>query len=147
MTFFEKLLLAHVIGDYVLQTTWMASRKGAHYLPCIVHCLIYTLVVCLFTSMNPWWILFVFSSHFFIDKWSLADKWLKLIRGRSISMFLGHGHEGITSGTDGPPALANEQNLNYRILRGGFASLVYAIVDNAFHVILMLLGGHYLGLW
>jgi hypothetical protein len=175
MTFFERLLLAHVIGDYVFQNTWMASRKGAHYFPCLVHCLIYTLTICLFTSFNPWWALIVFASHFPIDKWSLADKWLRLTRSRSLKTFLEHGHEGVemekrevtvdvSAGTvcvEGGTPLSIEGGTsflgyverptllgeNYRILRGGFTSFVYVVVDNTFHIILMLLGGHYLGLW
>jgi hypothetical protein len=73
-------------------------------------------------------------SHFPIDRWSLADKWLKLINGRTLKGFLEHGEEGLED------FYSVEFKQNYRILRGGFAALVYCVVDNTFHLILMVAG-------
>jgi Protein of unknown function (DUF3307) len=133
LTFFENLLIGHLIGDYILQNNWMAYRKGTKYLPCFVHCIIYTACVCSVTTYNPWWILVVFISHFPIDKYSLADKWLKTIHGRSLEVFLEKGHKDV-------PFKIEELKNNYIMLRGGFTSGVYIIVDNTFHFIFMLLG-------
>ena len=148
LTFFESLLLGHLIGDYILQNNWMAQRKGAHYFPCIVHCVLYTLAVCALTNWNLWWALVVFASHFPIDKWALANKWLKAYGGRATDVFLESGHRDV------PDELTDVRRIaqydNYITLRGGFTALVYVVVDNTFHLILMLIGAFYLkkyGLW
>ena len=139
MTFFDKLILGHLIGDFVLQNKWMAYRKGTNYFPCLVHCLIYTLSVCLLTSFNPAWATIVFISHFPIDKWSIADKWLKLINGRSLKDYFDNGSLNI-------PVQNNPQFTHYLILRGSFTGIVYTVVDNTLHLMLMLLGAYFLGL-
>jgi len=86
---------------------------------CFVHCLIYTLAVCLFMwNFNPLFVGLVFASHYPIDRWSLADKWLAVIRGRTFKT-----------------ALASESAL--RELDIAFTCLVYAVVDNTMHLILL----------
>ena len=136
LTIFESILLGHLVGDYVFQNSWMAQRKGSFLLPCVVHCLIYTLCLCVSVSkgFNFYWALVVFVSHFPVDRYSLADKWLKLIEGRTLAGFLNYGHKNI------PASIKGNHIGNYRILRGGFTSLVYCIVDNTFHLLLMLSG-------
>lgn len=145
LTFFEKLVMGHLIGDYILQNNWMAQRKGAHYFPCIVHCLIYTTVVTATTTLNPWWALVVFLSHFPIDKYSLADKWLEAYGGRSLQRYLARGHLDvpnmmITDNMSEPIPMRD----NYIRLRAGFTTFVYIMVDNTMHMMLMLLGAYYL---
>jgi hypothetical protein len=133
LTFFELLLLGHLVGDYLLQNNWMAQRKGAHIFPCIVHCLLYTAVVCSFTSFSPWWMAAVFLSHFPVDRWSLADKWLRAGSGRSLAEYLEHGTENVPTSQDNP-----DLGANYAVLRGGFTVLVYTVADNTIHILLML---------
>lgn len=66
-------LIGHLIGDYLLQNDWQALNKKANttkgWLACLVHCILYTVVVCACTG---WWkphlIFLVFLSHFPIDK-------------------------------------------------------------------------------
>jgi len=102
---FASILLGHMVGDYLLQNKWMAMNKSASTLKCAVHCLVYTLAVVAFTTpffdravwlgatYPDWrWVLAVFLSHFLIDRWSLADRWLGLIDGRSLRDFLANGH-------------------------------------------------------
>jgi hypothetical protein len=132
LTPFEAILLGHLVGDYLLQNNWMAQRKQAHLAPCLVHCVIYTISVCSFTSFSPCWLLAVLLSHFPIDRWSLADKWLHLIKGRSLTDYFTSGHNNI-------PKSEKDTENNYLILRGGFTTLVYVIVDNTFHLLLMVL--------
>lgn len=135
LTIFESLLLGHLVGDYLLQNNWMAQRKGAKLFPCVVHCLIYTVCVCLFTEWkNPLWYGVVFLSHFPIDRFSLADKWGKLIGGRSLTVFMNEGQQGI------PTGLTDEQRENYVTLRGAFTALVYTVMDNTIHLLLLVLG-------
>ncbi len=136
---FASILIGHMIGDYLLQNKWMAMNKSASHFKCAVHCLLYTLAVTattfpLFIGLDPFirfvlWPLWVFVSHFEIDRYGLADKWLKLIRGRSLEEFIEHGEEGI------PTKL--KQVANYHALRGAFTGLVYAAADNTMHLVLM----------
>ena len=66
-------LIGHLVGDFILQNDWQAMNKKANtlkgWVACLVHCILYTLAVCLCTG---WWkphlIGLVFLSHFPIDK-------------------------------------------------------------------------------
>lgn len=136
LTLFEKILIGHLVGDYMLQNNWMAQRKQAGFFPCFVHCSIYTIAVCTLTSFSLQWIATVFLSHFIVDRYSLADKWLKLIKGRSCTMYYEHGHKDVPL----PDPIEN-----YIRLRAGFTTLVYAVTDNTMHLIVMLLGAWLLG--
>jgi hypothetical protein len=64
-------LLCHFIGDYVLQSHWMATEKTKRNLAAVVHAVIYTMV---FLSMtNSSLVLFIIcTSHFLIDRYRLA---------------------------------------------------------------------------
>lgn len=43
-------LVGHLVGDYLLQNDWMALNKKRQVWPCVVHCLIWTICVCLFSG-------------------------------------------------------------------------------------------------
>jgi hypothetical protein len=64
-------LLAHVIGDYLLQSDWMAQKKTTQWLPALAHAVTYSLP---FLPLRPaplgW--LIIATSHFVIDRWRLA---------------------------------------------------------------------------
>lgn len=61
-----KLLSCHFLGDYVLQTDFLARTKGENMWHMIAHCLLYTLpFYCLFGF--GWYLLFLFLSHLYID--------------------------------------------------------------------------------
>ena len=132
--FFATLVLGHLIGDYLLQNKWMAMNKSGSTWKCAVHCLIYTAAVTLTTwptIHNVFWSLLIFASHFPVDRWSLADKWLDLINGRSLRDFIINGKKDI------PPGVDFE---NYHALRAGFTALVYAAADNTIHLVTMYYG-------
>ena len=133
---FIAILFGHVVGDFFLQPRWMAMNKGATTHVCLLHCLVYTLVVCCFTRWGWLWAGWVFVSHFPIDRWSLADKWLDLIGGRSLHWFYEDGMRDVK----GVETMTNAQKMNYWVLRGGFTSVVYTVVDNFAHLILMFYG-------
>jgi hypothetical protein len=127
LTLFETLLLGHIIGDYFLQNNFLAFNKSLKGIKgnfiCIIHCLIYTGVICLFTYCIKWqWIIGVFLSHYLIDKYSLANKYLSIIHGRTFQFFM---KEHIPDGKF--------------VLNGGFTAIVYTIVDNSFHLIIILI--------
>lgn len=60
-------MLAHLIGDYVLQNDWMATNKKRRDLPCMVHAILYTIPF-LFCSMQPWQLLAIMVQHFLQDR-------------------------------------------------------------------------------
>lgn len=100
------LLLAHLLGDYILQNDWMAKNKvNPHpgesdhiifpsdewfgwwsrdiewregHLACTVHCFLYTLAVYLLSFWwLPWWAyVIVFVTHWPIDRFRLARWWM-----------------------------------------------------------------------
>lgn len=70
-------LLCHLIGDYLLQTSWMARDKVGGLLPAIIHCIAYTFTF-LFLTFDPSKLYLIFFTHFVIDYTgvvkSLSDK-------------------------------------------------------------------------
>lgn len=120
---FAELVLGHLAGDYLLQSKTMAILKSAKgkvgFFWCTLHCLIYTVSLCLFLwTINPLIIVLVFLSHWPLDRWSLASKWLKLIRGR-----------------DFVEAYLSAEK--FREIDIAFSCLVYAVTDNTLHIILL----------
>jgi len=118
---FAKLLLAHLIGDYFVQTDWMAMNKTKNTLDgwsaCFFHSALYSLVIMIAMTIGAHYSTvtclevfgFVFLTHFPIDKFSLAKYLLKL-KGNDITR------------TD------------------ALFWVVYIAVDNGTHLILMCLG-------
>lgn len=66
-------LLCHFIGDFLLQTDWMAMNKGKKTFNCLVHVLIYT--AC-FTVLTLSWkaLLFIAVTHFMFDRFPIIIK-------------------------------------------------------------------------
>lgn len=64
-------LVAHAIGDYILQSDWMATNKTSRSWPALAHALTYTLPFLVF-SHAPLELLVIAGSHFVIDRWRLA---------------------------------------------------------------------------
>lgn len=69
-------LVAHAVGDYVLQNHWMATRKTASSAVCAVHAVFYTLPFLVLT-MNPASLAGIAIAHFVIDRWRLARLWVQ----------------------------------------------------------------------
>lgn len=72
------ILLAHLAGDYVIQSDWMATQKLTRWWPAIVHGVTYTLPYLLVTQ-SPWALLIIGGTHVVIDRFRLAKYlvWLK----------------------------------------------------------------------
>lgn len=64
-------LIAHAVGDYVLQSDWMATEKVKRSVAAAAHALCYT-VPFLFLTRNPIALAVICSTHFVIDRWRLA---------------------------------------------------------------------------
>lgn len=71
-------LFLHAVGDYVIQSDWMARHKTTNWVVAGFHASTYTLPFLLLTS-SPRALLLIFATHFVIDHWRLARYicWLK----------------------------------------------------------------------
>ena len=124
-----ELLLGHLAGDYLLQNEWMALNKAKNnrigWLAATIHCILYTFAVCLFMwNFDIIWIVVIFLSHFPIDKFGLAEKYMHYIKGKGMKDYVvKHSKMKIPNG--------------YDMLEGGFTSFVYSVTDNTMHLILM----------
>lgn len=64
-------IVIHFIGDYILQSDWMAEQKTKRWFPAFCHALMYSLGFLLFRpSMTSW--LVIFGTHYLIDRYRLA---------------------------------------------------------------------------
>ena len=64
-------LVVHAVGDYVLQSDWMANEKTKQHWAALCHALVYSLGFLIFLpSLKAWLVIFV--THFFIDRYRLA---------------------------------------------------------------------------
>ena len=64
-------ILAHLVGDYLLQTHWMATQKTERWAPAILHGLTYTIPY-LFVTQSPTALLVIAGTHIVIDRYRLA---------------------------------------------------------------------------
>lgn len=64
-------LLCHMIGDYILQTDYMAQEKTKKSLAAALHAGSYTLPF-LFLTQSPMALAFIAITHFLIDRFRLA---------------------------------------------------------------------------
>lgn len=64
-------LVAHAVGDYIIQSDWMATEKTKQSLAAGVHAVTYALPFLLLTR-SPWALAIVVVTHFVIDRWRLA---------------------------------------------------------------------------
>jgi len=64
-------MLAHAVGDYVVQSHWMANGKTSGHVPAAAHAATYTLPFLRFTR-SPWRLAVIGGTHFVIDRWRLA---------------------------------------------------------------------------
>lgn len=73
-----EIILAHMAGDYLFQTNWMALEKTKRWSPAVAHGITYTLPYALITQ--SWLALLVIGgTHVVIDHYRLARHvvWLK----------------------------------------------------------------------
>ena len=65
--------LCHLVGDYFLQSDWMAMNKSKKSWNCFVHCVLYT--ACFLVLTLSWKaLLFIGITHFIFDRWPIIIK-------------------------------------------------------------------------
>lgn len=70
-------ILCHLIGDYLLQNDWMALNKTKSSMAALIHVMCYSLPFLFFMQLQFWLIIMV--THFFIDRFRLAEYWIRLV--------------------------------------------------------------------
>ena len=77
-----EILVAHLVGDYLLQSHWMATEKINRWWPAIVHGITYTIPYLLVTR-SLWALLIIAGTHVIIDHYRLAKhvSWVKNLLG------------------------------------------------------------------
>ena len=75
------MLIGHLAGDFLFQTSWMAENKVDHWIPLLIHSVIYTASIAFFAmfagGLTITALAVVFFGHIFIDKRSFVDFWAK----------------------------------------------------------------------
>ena len=66
-----EAFLAHLVGDYVLQSDWMAAEKMKRWWPAIAHGVMYTVPFLLITQ-SPWALLVIGGTHIVLDHYRAA---------------------------------------------------------------------------
>lgn len=69
--FTANQIVAHLVGDYILQSDWMVREKGSSTMAATVHVVFYTLPFLLITQ-SPAALAIIAGTHFVIDRWRLA---------------------------------------------------------------------------
>lgn len=64
-------IVAHLVGDYLLQSDWMAQEKVKRFLPAAIHALVYSLAFLFFRPSLAAW-LAILIPHYLIDRYRLA---------------------------------------------------------------------------
>lgn len=80
MTPFSYLLIGHLVGDYLFQTSWMAENKAKQWAPLLIHCAIYTTAVALLgvwggVVFPPVVYVVLFLSHVLLDRRTFVVWW------------------------------------------------------------------------
>jgi hypothetical protein len=84
MSSFDILLIAHLVGDYLLQIGWMAGNKTKNWLPNLTHSAVYTLSIGVFAALfikdfSPWGLVLIFVSHAILDRRFISAFWVTSI--------------------------------------------------------------------
>lgn len=138
--FMLLVLMGHFLGDFFLQSDWMALNKKIKkknlegtLIPLMVHCLIYTATIylCIIYFLLPleWFFhpltfIVIFASHVILDGTYIIDHWFYLMKGRSWRLAEEKG------------LITNEYNPLSSIYFS-YTALVQVAADNAAHFIMM----------
>lgn len=68
--------LAHLIGDYIIQTDWMATKKRVSSVHCLIHAVSYLLPF-LLCNIPALALVLIGSEHFVQDRFGLARLFMR----------------------------------------------------------------------
>lgn len=81
---FLYLIVGHVVGDFLLQTSWQAENKGRIWRALISHGLVYSIAIYIITlivgSISLISIAIIFISHILLDKGHFVNWWIENIK-------------------------------------------------------------------
>lgn len=78
-----EAMIGHLVGDYIVQNDWMAVNKKKSSWPCLVHCILWTASVLIFSmTWNVWLALWLFATHFAIDRTGFILWWMNNVSGQ-----------------------------------------------------------------
>ena len=123
---FVGCLFGLLIGDYMLQPKKMAIRKSENSyvgsIICLTHCSIVTLATMLtLKTIELPIIILIFFSHYIVDRGNLALHWLRYIKGRDFQF-------------------EYYQKYKFQEIHLIFSCIVYLIVDNTIHLLILYYG-------
>lgn len=119
------VILAHLVGDYLLQTQWMADNKTSQWSPAIWHGIFYTIPFTLVTFSIPA-LLVICITHILIDRFRLAKYvvWFKNQWVPKSARYAWHSE-------------ANDQGTGYPKKVPAFLSVwLMILADNILHIII-----------
>ena len=79
------LIITHFVSDWLFQPGKWAVKKTKSFKYRFLHVIQYTILfipVFYFLEINPLWLIWVFSTHLFIDSYKFVEFWNKKIRNR-----------------------------------------------------------------
>ncbi len=83
--FFMLSLVAHLVGDYLIQTEVEANQKAVKNFfnwPLLRHVIKYTAcisAVIIYCGVSYWWVLWIFTTHYVLDRRAFVLWWRKKI--------------------------------------------------------------------
>jgi hypothetical protein len=124
------LLLAHVAGDYIIQSDWMATEKTKRWWPAIAHAVTYGIPFA-FLVPSVWAWLVIVGTHAVIDRYRLARH---LVWAKNLVAPAGYASPWSECKATGYPADRPVWLTTWLLI----------IADNALHVTINLLAVKYL---
>lgn len=92
MNLFGWLIVGHLVGDFLLQTAWMAEHKAGRWGPLVLHSLTYTAAVTVFAlfagGLSMPAIALILGSHLLIDQRGLVRFWTRRVTRSEDSQWL-----------------------------------------------------------
>lgn len=123
-------IVGHLVGDYLLQNDWMALNKKKVSFPCVIHCLLWTAAVCLFSGWYSWCVITaLFITHFIQDRTNIIIWWMKII---GQSRFMKADELQLVINT---PRESIVPILSGAVLKPGLGPWSIIVVDNVFHIL------------
>lgn len=76
------LIVLHLVGDWLLQTDWMATKKGKRWEPLAAHVAVWTacFVPAAVWLFNPLWLVWLAGTHLLLDGTGFVRWWMTTIK-------------------------------------------------------------------